>query len=107
MPLIVTTLKSELSKIMDPKVSSFTKYPDNTTKAIENFANVINMMDKKPDQYRTVAFLSSQFHLSRISKLAEKFNLVKSGGSDYHGGKKGIKMGEANVPNSYLKNFIS
>jgi len=39
--------------------------------------------------------------------IAEKFNLVKSGGSDYHGGKKGIKMGEANVPNSYLKNFIS
>ena len=39
--------------------------------------------------------------------IAEKFNLVKSGGSDYHGGKKGIKMGEANVPDSYLKNFIS
>jgi len=39
--------------------------------------------------------------------IAEKFKLVKSGGSDYHGGKKGIKMGEANVPDSYLKNFIS
>ena len=39
--------------------------------------------------------------------IAEKFNLVKSGGSDYHGGKKGIKMGEANVPDSYLKNIIS
>ncbi|TFF98414.1 MAG: PHP domain-containing protein [Promethearchaeota archaeon] len=39
-------------------------------------------------------------------KLAEKFNLVKSGGSDYHGGEKGIKIGEANVPEKYLKDFI-
>ena len=39
-------------------------------------------------------------------KLAKKFNLVKSGGSDYHGGKKGIKIGEANVPEKYLKYFI-
>lgn len=39
-------------------------------------------------------------------KIAEKFNLIKSGGSDYHGGKKGIKMGDANVPDNYLKSFI-
>ena len=39
-------------------------------------------------------------------KIAEKYNLIKSGGSDYHGGKKGIKMGDANVPNNYLKSFI-
>ena len=39
-------------------------------------------------------------------KLAKKFNLVKSGGSDYHGGKKGIKICEANVPEKYLKDFI-
>lgn len=39
-------------------------------------------------------------------KLAEKFNLIKSGGSDYHGGKKGIKIGGALVPDYYLKNFI-
>jgi hypothetical protein len=39
-------------------------------------------------------------------KLAEQFNLIKSGGSDYHGGKKGIKIGDANVPGKYLKNFI-
>ena len=38
--------------------------------------------------------------------LADKFNLIKSGGSDYHGGKKGIKIGEANVPDQYLKSFI-
>ncbi|MFW9898255.1 MAG: PHP domain-containing protein [Candidatus Thorarchaeota archaeon] len=39
-------------------------------------------------------------------KLAKQFNLIKSGGSDYHGGKKGIKIGDANVPSKYLKNFI-
>ena len=39
-------------------------------------------------------------------KIAEKYNLIKSGGSDYHGGKKGIKMGEADVPNNYLKSFL-
>ena len=41
-------------------------------------------------------------------KLAEKFNLIKSGGSDYHGlgGNKIIEMGEANVPDSYLKSFL-
>ena len=39
-------------------------------------------------------------------KLSERYGLVKSGGSDYHGGKKGIEIGEANVPDVYLKNFI-
>ena len=40
-------------------------------------------------------------------KIAEEFNILKSGGSDSHGGKKNIKIGEAKVPNSYLKDFIS
>ena len=39
-------------------------------------------------------------------KLANEFNLLKSGGSDYHGGKKGIKIGEARVPLEYLKSYI-
>jgi hypothetical protein len=39
-------------------------------------------------------------------KIAKDYNLIKSGGSDYHGGKKEIILGEANVPDSYLKNFI-
>ncbi|MGQ4874561.1 MAG: PHP domain-containing protein [Promethearchaeota archaeon] len=39
-------------------------------------------------------------------KLAEKFNLIKSGGSDYHGSKKNIMIGEANVPDEYLKKFL-
>jgi len=39
-------------------------------------------------------------------KIANEFKLIKSGGSDYHGGKKQIMMGEANVPDRYLKNFV-
>ena len=38
-------------------------------------------------------------------KIAKEYNLIKSGGSDYHGKKKNIIMGEANVPNKYLKSF--
>ncbi len=39
-------------------------------------------------------------------KMAKDYNLIKSGGSDYHGRKKDIIMGEANVPDEYLKSFI-
>ncbi|MFX1394354.1 MAG: PHP domain-containing protein [Promethearchaeota archaeon] len=49
----------------------------------------------------------AQEYLPRFyRKLADKFKLIKSGGSDYHGGNKGINIGDANVPNKYLKNFI-
>ncbi|MGV9197931.1 MAG: PHP domain-containing protein [Promethearchaeia archaeon] len=43
---------------------------------------------------------------SFYKKLAEKYGLFKSGGSDYHGGKKGIKIGDARVPDDYLRNFL-
>ena len=46
------------------------------------------------------------FFPSYYRKMAKKHNLIMSGGSDYHGGKKGIRIGEALVPNEYLKRFI-
>ncbi|MFX0036297.1 MAG: PHP domain-containing protein [Candidatus Hermodarchaeota archaeon] len=49
---------------------------------------------------------AQEFFPNYYRKLAETYNLKKSGGSDYHGGKKGIIIGEANVPDSYIKNFI-
>ncbi|MFX1470665.1 MAG: PHP domain-containing protein [Promethearchaeota archaeon] len=49
---------------------------------------------------------AQEFFPNYYRKLAEAYNLKKSGGSDYHGGKKGIIMGEANVPDSYIKNFF-
>jgi len=39
-------------------------------------------------------------------KIAKKYNLINSGGSDYHGREKNIIMGEANVPDNYLKNIL-
>ncbi|MBD3338479.1 MAG: PHP domain-containing protein [Candidatus Lokiarchaeota archaeon] len=39
-------------------------------------------------------------------ELADKLGLIKSGGSDYHGNKKDIKIGEVNVPDDYLKKLI-
>ncbi|TFF88911.1 MAG: PHP domain-containing protein [Promethearchaeota archaeon] len=39
-------------------------------------------------------------------RIANRYNLIKSGGSDYHGGKKNIEIGEANVPDSYIKYFL-
>jgi predicted metal-dependent phosphoesterase TrpH len=39
-------------------------------------------------------------------KIAQQYNLIKSGGSDYHGRKKNIIMGEACVPDDYLISFI-
>lgn len=38
--------------------------------------------------------------------LANRFQIIKSGGSDYHGSNKGIKIGEANVPDDHLKYFV-
>ncbi|MBN1800215.1 MAG: PHP domain-containing protein [Candidatus Lokiarchaeota archaeon] len=41
-----------------------------------------------------------------FSNIAEKYNLIKSGGSDYHGGNKIVQIGDADVPDAYLKQFI-
>lgn len=49
---------------------------------------------------------AQEFFPNYYRKIADNYNLIKSGGSDYHGGKKGIKMGDAKVPNNYLKSFI-
>ncbi len=39
-------------------------------------------------------------------KIANDYKLIKSGGSDYHGNKKNIKIGEAKVPDEYLLDII-
>lgn len=60
------TLKEMLNKI---------KLEDKATNTIENFANIINMMDEGDKKYDNIAYLSNEFHTSRISQLGEKFNL--------------------------------
>ena len=49
---------------------------------------------------------AQEFFPNYYRKIAENLNLIMSGGSDYHGGKKGIRIGDANVPDKYLKSFI-
>jgi predicted metal-dependent phosphoesterase TrpH len=49
---------------------------------------------------------AQEFFPNYYQKIAENFDLIMSGGSDYHGGKKGIRIGDAKVPNQYLKRFI-
>ncbi len=49
---------------------------------------------------------AQQYFPNYYRKIANDFNLIKSGGSDYHGNKKEIKMGEANVPETYIKSFL-
>lgn len=41
-----------------------------------------------------------------FANLAEKHGLIKSGGSDYHGANKNIQIGDANVPDTYLKKLF-
>jgi predicted metal-dependent phosphoesterase TrpH len=49
---------------------------------------------------------AQNFFPDYFRKIAKDYNLIKSGGSDYHGRKKDIIMGEANVPDKYLRSFI-
>lgn len=64
--------------------------------------------DKNRPYYRNPekAKWAKNYFPDYFSKLADELDLIKSGGSDYHGGKKEIKIGDAQVPNEYLKNFI-
>jgi predicted metal-dependent phosphoesterase TrpH len=60
----------------------------------------------RPYENTEKARWAQNFFPDYYRKQAEKFNLIKSGGSDYHGNKKGIEIGDANVPDEYLKKFI-
>ncbi len=51
------------------------KLEDKATNSIENFANVINMMDSSYESYKDIALLSNDFHTKRLKKIAEKFDI--------------------------------
>ncbi len=51
------------------------KIEDGAVNTIENFANVINMMDRNEKSYDNIAFLSNSFHISRLNELGERFGL--------------------------------
>jgi len=52
---------------------------DRATNTIENIANVCNIIDKNPDDYRNLAVLTNQYHLDRAQEILGKFNLEAQG----------------------------
>lgn len=52
---------------------------DKATNTIENIANVCNIIDKNPDDYRNLAVLTNQYHLDRAQEILGKFNLEAQG----------------------------
>ncbi len=71
--------KKEISKLeavkkLEEKLEKI-KLEDEATNSIENFANVINMMDESTKSYKDISLLSNDFHTERLKKLAEKFNI--------------------------------
>jgi hypothetical protein len=67
------------------------EYPYNKNRPYVGTENVQWAQDVLPNFYR---------------QIANEYNLVKSGGSDYHGGEKGIKIGEVGVPDKYLIDIL-
>ena len=65
-PEAIKRIEEKLQKI---------KLEDKATNSIENFANVINMMDNSHKRYKDISLLSNDFHTERLKKLAEKFNI--------------------------------
>lgn len=59
-------LKDKIKKI---------KLEDQATNSIENFANVINMIDSSDKKYENISLLSNNFHTERLKKIAEKFDI--------------------------------
>jgi len=75
-------------------------------KGIEGIEIEYTYSKNRPYYDTDKAIWAQAFFPNYYRKMAEKHNLIMSGGSDYHGGKKGIRIGEANVPNGYLKRLI-
>jgi len=47
---------------------------DRSTNTIENFANVMNIIDQAPQEYQSTAVLSNQYHVNRAKILAKSFS---------------------------------
>ena len=75
-------------------------------KGIEGIEIEYTYSKNRPYYETDKATWAQEFFPNYYRKIAENLNLIMSGGSDYHGGKKGIRIGEANVPDEYLKSFI-
>jgi predicted metal-dependent phosphoesterase TrpH len=89
------------------EVPDRTKFIEFCVKAgIEGIEIEYTYSKNRPFYETNKATWAQEFLPNYYRKIAESLNLIMSGGSDYHGGKKGIRIGDANVPNKYLKSFI-
>ena len=52
---------------------------DKATNTIENVANVCNIIDQNPDEFRHIAVLTNEYHLKRAQVLMKKFGLKTEG----------------------------
>ncbi|MBD3194971.1 MAG: PHP domain-containing protein [Candidatus Lokiarchaeota archaeon] len=63
--------------------------------------------DKNRPYYNTdKASWAQNYFPAYYSKIADKYELIKSGGSDYHGGKKNMVIGQVKVPDDYLLKIL-
>jgi len=89
------------------EVPDRTKHIEFCMKAgIEGIEIEYTYLKNRPYYKTNQATWAQEFLPNYYRKIAENLNLIMSGGSDYHGGRKGIRIGDANVPNEYLKRFI-
>ena len=52
---------------------------DKATNTIENVANVCNIIDQNPNEFRHLAVLTNEYHLKRAKELMQKFGLETTG----------------------------
>jgi hypothetical protein len=84
--------------------AKFIEYCVNT--GIEGVEIEYTYSKNRPYYETNKAKWAQEFFPNYYRKIAEKHSLIMSGGSDYHGGRKGIRIGDANVPDEYLKKLI-
>ncbi|MFW9828561.1 MAG: PHP domain-containing protein [Candidatus Thorarchaeota archaeon] len=89
------------------KVSNYTSFIEMCVNAgIEGLEIQYTYAKNRPFFGTDKAEWAQNYFPDFFEKIANKYNLIKSGGSDYHGEKKNILLGEAEVPYHYLKSFI-
>lgn len=79
---IRSDIQQKIDEIVDTRLkdaSGHVLLEDKATNTIENFAYTANFIDANQDKYQNIAFLSSDFHISRIKKIAEKIKISGQG----------------------------
>lgn len=65
--------------LKDEEIEQAIVLEDKATNTIENIANICNIIDKSPDDYRSLAVLTNQYHVDRAQEILSKFNLKAEG----------------------------